>query len=305
MSAAGVGDYWDDVDRWVRNHFAEGQLTRCEWIHHLAQDQPPLPVNPVTHSDDRVAERLLGAFAGWPTVNDFHGCPQVQGGGLLAMHCCTGEGSAALYRVWENILHHEDGKLKINLLLNRASPWADVDSYIPYEGRVDVKIKTPCELSLRIPEWVAPDEVKCQVNGAARTPSWQGRRAVLGKVEPKDVAMLTFPIFERTDKTRIQGKEYTLIRKGNDVVHIEPPGTYCPWYQRDKYRENEGADEEGRAFRGSTANRLVREVEHAPSSETTPLRLQRQAACRCRGPTRGALKSNWPVDSYRPAAATN
>jgi hypothetical protein len=62
---------------------------------------------------------------------------------------------------------------------------------------------------------------------------------VVGKVEPNDVATLTFPIFERTDKVQIQGKEYILIRKGNEVVHIDPPGRYNPLYQRDKYRENQ------------------------------------------------------------------
>ena len=123
-------------------------------------------------------------------------------------------------------------------MLNRASPWADVDSFIPYEGRVDVRIKKACELSVRIPEWVKPEEAKCQVSGTDRPLSWEGRYAVVGKVEPKDVVTMTFPIFERTDKVKIQGNEYTLIRKGNDVVHIDPPGKYCPLYQRDKYREN-------------------------------------------------------------------
>ena len=32
-------------------------------------------------------------------------------------------------------------RLSVNLLLNRASPWVDVDSHIPYEGRVDLKVK--------------------------------------------------------------------------------------------------------------------------------------------------------------------
>ena len=61
---------------------------------------------------------------------------------------------------------------------------------------------------------------------------------VVGKVVPNDVVTLSFPIFERTDQVRIQGKDYTLIRRGNDVVHIDPPGKYCPLYQREKYREN-------------------------------------------------------------------
>jgi hypothetical protein len=47
----------------------------------------------------------------------------------------------------------------VNLLLNRASAWADLDSYIPYEGRVDVRVKRDCELAVRIPEWVKPELV--------------------------------------------------------------------------------------------------------------------------------------------------
>ena len=34
-----------------------------------------------------------------------------------------------------------DGELSVNLLISRPSPWADVESHIPYTGRVDVKIK--------------------------------------------------------------------------------------------------------------------------------------------------------------------
>lgn len=234
LSLAGEGDYWDDVDRWTRNQFAEGQLTSCDWVNAMIKG---LPANPGSTgpeaSTDGVAERCVGGFAGWPSANDWQGNPNVS-----IMHCCTGNGTRAIYYVWNNILRLKDGKVKVNLLLNRASPWADVDSFIPYEGRVDVKIKQACELSVRMPEWVKPEQAKCQVNGTDRSLSWDGRYAAVGKVKPGDVVTLTFPIFERTDKVQIQGKEYTLIRKGNDVVHIDPPGKYCPLYQREKYREN-------------------------------------------------------------------
>ena len=143
-----------------------------------------------------------------------------------------------VHRVWANIVNYDNGKLRVHLLLNRASPWADVDSFLPYEGRVDVKLKQACELSLRTPEWVKPDQTKCTVNGSERSLSWDGRYAVVGKVAPNDVATLVFPISERTEKVRIQGIDYTLTCKGNDVVHIDPPGKYCPLYPRDKYRDN-------------------------------------------------------------------
>jgi len=234
LSLAGAADYWDDVDRWTRNQFAEGQLTSSEWVDRMIKDLPPQPgpVGPES-STDKVPERCVGCFAGWPSVNDWQGNP-----GLSIMHCCTGNGTRAIYYVWENILHYQEGKLKVNLLLNRASPWADIDSSIPYQGRVDVRVKRACELRVRIPEWVQPSQATCRVIGAERALSFEGRYAVVGKVGPGHVATLTFPIFERTDKVRIQNKDYTLIRKGNDVVRIDPPGRYCPLYQREKYRDD-------------------------------------------------------------------
>ena len=35
-----------------------------------------------------------------------------------------------------SILMKEDSRVKPNLLLNRASPWLDVDSYLPTRGRL-------------------------------------------------------------------------------------------------------------------------------------------------------------------------
>ena len=140
--------------------------------------------------------------------------------------------------MWDHILTHENGKLRVNLLLNRASPWADVDSHIPYTGQVDVKVKQPLDLAIRIPEWVGPGEVRCQVAGAERRLEFDGRYVQVGAVKPGDVATVTFPIAERTDVVYVEKEQYTLIRKGNDVVHIHPPGKYCPLYQRAHYRAN-------------------------------------------------------------------
>jgi len=53
-----------------------------------------------------------------------------------------------------------------------------------------------------------------------------------------DRVKLTFPIVERTVKTKLGGRLYTLVIKGNEVVSIDPPGKHYPYYQRDHYREN-------------------------------------------------------------------
>jgi hypothetical protein len=237
LSEAGVGDYWDDADRWIRNQFAENQLVETEWIDELGKTGSPAE-KAYNVCIDRVPERIKGGYAGSPSVNDWLGrspSPQMSNMG----GCCTAYGSNGLAWVWDRIMRYKDGRLRVNLLLNRASPWADVDSYIPYEGRVEVKIKKAVDLSIRIPEWVSPDQARGQVNKQARTLRWEGRYAKLGDVKPGDVATLTFPIFERTDQVWIEKRAYKLVRKGNEVISIDPPGVYHPLYQRQRYRQND------------------------------------------------------------------
>ena len=233
LSAAGLGDYWDDADRWIRNQFAEGQLTRADWAHGAVSGGPPMlgdEFDPVVHSCDRVPERNLGAFAGWPTANDW---------GWGIMHCCTGNATRALYYVWEHMLSYDRGTLSIRLLLNRPSRWADVHSHIPYAGQVDVAVKEPCSLRVRLAEWVQPGEVSCTVNGRARAPTWEGRYARVGQVQAGDLVSVIFPIAERTVGVDIEKHRYSLVLRGNEVVKITPPGEFCPLYQREHYRDGD------------------------------------------------------------------
>ena len=53
-----------------------------------------------------------------------------------------------------------------------------------------------------------------------------------------DVAAVSFPIALRRETVHIQGSDYGLLRKGNEVVSIDPPGRHCPLYQRAHYRAN-------------------------------------------------------------------
>ena len=242
LSEAGAGDYWDDADRWIRNMFAEGQITSTDWVYRIqeiglvnpdVQHILPAPVDAYA-TGDRVAERNLGAFGGYSSANDLF-----PGHGAGITHCCTATASHTIYRIWERIQRYEAGKLRVNLLLNHASRWADIDSYIPYTGRVDLKIKQPVDLSIRIPEWATPQETLCQVDGETRSPGWDGRYAVVGSVKPGQVASLRFPIPTRTDVVHIEKERFTLLRKGNDVIEIAPPGRWCPLYQRQHYKDNE------------------------------------------------------------------
>ncbi len=206
---------------------------QTDWIYRMIEGTPRSPIDEICQTADKVPERNLGAFASWPSANDWMGYHN----GI--MHCCTGNGTRAIYYVWENILTYKDGNLDVNLLLNRVSPWVDVLSYVPYEGRVDLEIKVACNLSVRIPEWVSPAETQAKVSGVNHSLDFDGRYARVGNVNPGDEVTLTFPIGERSGRIEIQGQSYELVWKGNEVVDIEPAGSDCPLYQRAHYREDQ------------------------------------------------------------------
>jgi len=229
LSTAGVGDYWDDVDRCVRNQFAENQLTETEWVYRMAEDMPKKPVV-YSETADRAVERNVGGF-GYPGVNQW---------GTQRASCCTGNSSRALYYIWEHIVQQDKGQLSVNLLLNRASKWADVHSYIPYEGRVDLHIKQSCEsVRVRVPEWVESNspQVACKINGVSRQFNWEGRYVNAGAGREGETLVMTFPIGERTGKEKMGGAHYSVVIRGTTVVSIDPPGKYGAFYQRASYRE--------------------------------------------------------------------
>jgi hypothetical protein len=249
LSAAGAGDYWEDAERWTRNHFAEIQLTESK-AKHLIRLEKSWKKKPLLYNEtgDRVIERSIGAFGGWTTGNEWWSSGDIDvdtvgSSSNLIMHCCTGNCTRAIYFIWRHILSYHEGQLRINMLLNRASPWADVYSYIPYEGQVNIKMKKTCtSVLVHAPEWIetASDQIVATVNGEPRPVTWEKRYVNLGKVAAGETASIKFPITERTVKEKMGLAEYTLILKGNTVVSIDPPGKDCPLYDdRERYRNND------------------------------------------------------------------
>ena len=86
----------------------------------------------------------------------------------------------------------------MNLLLNRASPWVDVDSHLPCEGRVVLRIKDATALAVCVPAQVERTEVTCRVNGQERAYSWSGHGAEIDDPKPGDTVTVQFPVGEET-----------------------------------------------------------------------------------------------------------
>jgi Beta-L-arabinofuranosidase, GH127 len=241
LSDAGIGDYWDDVDHYVRNQLVEQQFVDGELMLSIAaaaraklpkQDvRADLDLQDPWAKDSRdVPERMVGCFTGGGPSN----VEQVTGGG-----CCTGNGSLALYYAWESIVRYRDGQATVNLLLNRASPWVDVNSSLPYEGRVQVINNTARSVAVRIPGWVKMDSIKCLLAGTEVKPSRIGRYLGLEGLRPGQIVELRFDLPEDQTEYSINHQVYKYKFRGSTVIDVTPrPASdlYYPLYRRQQVK---------------------------------------------------------------------
>ncbi|MSO22285.1 MAG: hypothetical protein EXQ58_03330 [Acidobacteria bacterium] len=147
------------------------------------------------------------------------------------MHCCTANGARTLYYVWDSIVTGEGNRARVNLLLNRASEWVDVDSYLPFEGKVVLKIKKANSVEVRLPEWVKLNEVRVEVDAKKAEHKLDGRYVSIDKLKSGQEVALRFSVAERTMYRAIGRRPYKLTIRGSDVVSIDPPGIAYPLYQ--------------------------------------------------------------------------
>lgn len=231
LTDAGLGDYWEDVDQYVRNNAFEAQLLDADLLSNIAKRSPGYKIISPQETSERVIERALGSFFCFDATSSSE---IINCGG-----CCLSTHAMALYYVWESIVRFSERTARINLLLNRASPWLDIESYLPYEGKVVIKNKTAKRLFVRIPLWVDEKKLKCKVNSRIMSPCWFGRYLVVDSIRAGDVAAIEFPITETVEQHECEGEKFRCIFKGNTLVDFSPRKTVpYPFYRREKYRQN-------------------------------------------------------------------
>jgi len=216
LSRAGVGDYWDDVDRYVRNHLAEIQFTDEKIAQMKAKfgSMGDLRVTDPDIADKRdivgvyaadqndlndpqhVINRARGTFVADSTHPD-HVHPRQQ---TIAV-CCTANAMQGLYYAWEGIVTEKNGWVSVNLPLNRASKWLDVDSWLPYEGRVDLVMRQNVDtVDFRVPNYVEFSTVRVTDNtGRAVSFSWVGNRIVMNGLSAGAVISIKFDLENWTE----------------------------------------------------------------------------------------------------------
>ena len=175
--------------------------------------------------------------------------------------CCPGNANHALFYAWESIVRcDEAGHATINLLLNRASRWLDIDSYLPYEGKVVIHNKTARSLAVRIPRWADRQAIKTEVNGQPATTYWAGSYMMVPSLKRQELITIRFPMVETREQYTLKWKRdgwwmegtnpgpnwkndhpevFTFYFKGNTVVDVSPrpKDSAYPSFERTEYKK--------------------------------------------------------------------
>ena len=289
LGRMGVGDFWEDIDLYVRNHLTEMQITDEKKLAKSIITEPVLgklipngpdvlqtraaemptapPLDPLKETETDIPARVVGSYiseAGCPTHVPKHR--------FIFTICCPGNVPPGLFAAWESTVVFNDGNAMINLLLNRASPWLDIDSYLPYEGRVVVRNKKAKTLTVRVPLWVNKSAVRVTKKRKKISTQWVGNNLVINKLSKRDFITIKFPMEERRETYTLKWKEsdfwvestnpghtweplenpdkFTFHFKGNTVIDISPrpEGKSYPLYMRDHFKTDKAPSRKVKRF---------------------------------------------------------
>lgn len=257
LTDCGVGDYWEDVEHYARNGLLAVQAADPERLRQASEAGRARPkdspwgghedmrfngysgVLPGQETIDNVLERAVGSFG------------HLDGARYLKprlMHCCTANGSQALYYAWEAITRRSGSSAEVNLWLDRRSPWLDVTSSLPSEGRLVLRNKGVRQIAVRVPAWASASRTRCRVDQHDVNPDVAGNRLLFADLRGNEVVEILAPVateHARYTIAHLNQRAYgfgeagapgvDLTIRGNTVLEVAAPGAHVggqqrPWY---------------------------------------------------------------------------
>jgi hypothetical protein len=238
---AGHDEYWDQIDRFLRNQTAEAQfLDAGEWVRSKAhpglirdkekwvyQDYPAdldrLPYDDYTN----VVHRCVGAFT-WTCADEHLFIPGA------VMLCCAAHALTTFHLAWQNVLTEDWGGLSVNLPYNCENELGEVWSYEPYAGKTCVVPRKTARLRIRIPEHARGTPVVGRKDGQVLPVTVNGRYADFGPALAGAEYSLEFDLHERVTEEKqnvFVNKDcsrpesvvpYRARWRGNTVISLDP-----------------------------------------------------------------------------------
>lgn len=226
--------YLTDAERYGRNHLVESQYLSLTWADRIVRKSTGYAAERRRVDDRDIVKRSLGGFAGWSAPNDLF-----DEGAFRMMQCCNAAGTRALYDLWHYAVDDDGRRVRVNMAFSRPAIWGDVVSFLPYVGRVDLHMKLPRVVSVRLPEWARRSEARVYVNESPVDFRYERGYVLLEGVEAGDVVSVRYDLPLWSCTYTLGENTYIADFKGDTVVAIAPEGRFAPLYQRKRYLENQ------------------------------------------------------------------
>ncbi len=218
LATEGYPEYWDDVERYARNQLLQNQFASAAAV---------LGADACGRVPSDVQTALTGAWESFALPYRLLARPDDR---RYVEGCCSGSGARALSLVWEHGLERRGDALYVHLGLSRGGALADVTSYEPTAGRLDVVPHAATALRLRVPSWAAPDSVALWVDDAQREVRREGGYVAVDEVPAGSRVSLRYDLMERTEAFTVND-ETTLARwRGGTVLDVTPDQGPVPIY---------------------------------------------------------------------------
>jgi len=147
--------------------------------------------------------------------------------------CCSSRGVRGMYIAWHHTVTKKPEGVFVNLAFNRDSPWLEVVSYLPYQGRIDLNIHDAPRVFVRIPDWATQEQVKVERAGRPLAiAGWQNNFAILDGLKPGEKVTLRFPIHDRDSVEQFRltpdqpPVQFKVRWRGYTVLSVSPNGKY-------------------------------------------------------------------------------
>jgi hypothetical protein len=215
LARAGYPECWAEAECYVRNHLFESQITTVSWV----KSKGSVDMQP----------RVLGSSSARSSPNRLFDLFHPSG----PIGCCSEAMVRALHLAWRHGLEETQGAVWVNLLFDRDTPFARLETGLPSKGQVRVTMKRDSDLYIRVPDW-ARATLSYQPAEIAASAAWKGPFQRLPALKKGQTVEMNFRLLcsSREWLHSIMGITYRSEWLGDTVVSISPRGNCFPLYER-------------------------------------------------------------------------
>jgi hypothetical protein len=217
LGQAGWPQYFEDAERILRGHLLPSQLIEVDDLANEADAQDD--------GRSHQASRLRGGF-GFPTPNDFLASSEAG----LVVYDITSGAVDGLCEALNAIITIDQASVRVNLLLSHEAHGVRVTSRLSREGRIQLENRSGRNVLVRIPSWVAPEDVSLTGDGSEHDRSFVNSYLLVPPKARLSSCTISFPMRDERTTELICFTKYTIDRRGDQILAMSPVAEHRPMF---------------------------------------------------------------------------